>query len=53
MFSKEIFTLWDILRSLVAGLSAYFLGNQGGKDAMLLSVLANFQNLASMQHSKW
>jgi len=36
IFSKEIFTLWGILRSPVAGLPPYLLGKQGVRDAMFL-----------------
>jgi hypothetical protein len=36
----------------VVGLSAYFLGKQGGKDAMFLPEILIFENLATMQHFK-
>jgi hypothetical protein len=34
----------------VAGLPAYFLGNQGGKDAMFLPEMLFLRFSASMQH---
>jgi len=36
----------------VAGLPAYFLGNQGGIDAMLLPVVTIFELPLKMQYSK-
>jgi len=50
IFSKEIFTLWSFRRSFVVGLSAHFLGNQGGSNATLLPLLRELSILFYWYH---
>jgi len=52
LFPKEIFTVWGFAYQSMMGLTAHFLGNQGGSNATLLPERVIFQNAPSVQPFK-